>query len=70
MIPLTPIEASATVVNLVLATGPFAYPQGFAQLGPVMSVPLLIICTFMAYITATFMIEAVSVANAEDQDRL
>ena len=70
MIPLTPIEASATVVNLVLATGPFAYPQGFSQLGPVMSIPLLIICTFMAYVTATFMIEAVSVANAEDQNRL
>lgn len=26
LIPLSPLEASATVVNLVLATGPFAYP--------------------------------------------
>jgi hypothetical protein len=70
LIPLTPLEASATVVNLVLATGPFAYPQGFAELGPVLSIPLLLICTLMAYMTATFIIEAISIANAEDKDRL
>ena len=26
MTPLNPISASATIVNLVLATGPFSYP--------------------------------------------
>ena len=64
MQPLTPLAASATVINLVLATGPFTYPQGFVQLGPVMSLTLLTITTFIAYITATFMVEAISIANA------
>ena len=27
--PMSPISASATIVNLLLATGPFTYPQGF-----------------------------------------
>jgi hypothetical protein len=67
MMPLTPIQASATIVNLVLATGPFTYPQGFVQLGPVLSLTLLAITCFIAYVTSTFMIEAISVANAEDK---
>jgi hypothetical protein len=67
--PLTPIQASSTIVNLVLATGPFSYPQGFVQLGPVMSLTLITITCFISYMTATFMIEAVSVAHAEDNDR-
>ena len=50
----------------MLATGPFSYPQGFVGLGPVLSLILLVISCFIAYITATFMIEAISVANAED----
>jgi hypothetical protein len=58
------MKASATIVNLILATGPFTYPQGFAALGPVMSLTLLIITTFMAYITATYLIEAVSIVSA------
>lgn len=69
MQPMSPMQASSTIVNLVLATGPFSYPQGFVQLGPVLSLTLLIITTFISYITATFMIEAVSVANAEDSSK-
>lgn len=69
MTPMTPLQASATIVNLVLATGPFTYPQGFVALGPVLSLTLLAITTVVAYITATFMIEAISVANAEDTKR-
>jgi len=69
MMPMTPIQASSTIVNLVLATGPFSYPQGFVQLGPFISMILLVITCFISYMTATFMIEAVSIANAEDTDR-
>jgi len=68
-VPLTPLAASATVVNLLLATGPFSYPQEYVGLGPVLSTILLLICCNMAYITATYMIEAISVANAEDPNR-
>jgi hypothetical protein len=66
MTPLSPLAASATIVNLVLATGPFSYPQGFVGLGPVISIALLVFSCFISYVTATFMIEAISVANAED----
>lgn len=66
---MTPLAASATVVNLVLATGPFTYPEGFVELGPVMSTLLLGITCVIAYITATFMVEAISVANAIDPKR-
>jgi len=66
---MTPLQASATVINLVLATGPFTYPQGYVQLGPVLSTILMAITCLVAYITATFMIEAVSIANANDKKR-
>jgi len=69
MMPMSPLQASATVVNLLLATGPFTYPQGFVALGPVLSLSLLAITCCVAYITATFMVEAISVANAEDTNR-
>jgi len=36
-------------------------------LGPVLSLILLTTTCFIAYITATFMIEAISIANAEDK---
>lgn len=70
MVPMTPLQASATIVNLVLATGPFSYPYGFVGLGPVLSLTLLAITTSVAYVTATFMIEAIAVANALDKSRL
>ena len=57
------------MVNLVLATGPFSYPYGFTRLGPVISLILLTITTFIAYITATYMIEAISVAQASGKSR-
>lgn len=59
---MSPLAASATVINLLLATGPFTYPEGFVQLGPVTSSVLLIITCFIAYVTALFMVEAISVA--------
>jgi len=58
------MQGAATLVNLILATGPFTLPQGFSRLGPVFSMLLISITTFVAYVTATYMIEAVSVANA------
>ena len=61
---MSPLAASATVINLLLATGPFTYPEGFVQLGPVTSSILLIITCFISYITALFMVEAISVAYA------
>lgn len=28
-VPMSPLQASATVANLILGTGPFSYPYGF-----------------------------------------
>jgi hypothetical protein len=59
---MSPLAAAATVVNLLLATGPFTYPYGYVSLGPVLAAPLLFITCFLAYITATYMVEAISIA--------
>ena len=65
---MSPLAASATVVNLLLATGPFTYPYGYVSLGPVVAAPLLFITCFLAYITATYMVEAISIAQVFDDD--
>ena len=62
--PMSPLQASSTVVNLLLATGPFAYPYSFVRLGPVMSVSIMLVCCFLAYVAATFMVEAIAMANS------
>lgn len=61
---MTPLAASATVINLILATGPFTYPSQFASLGPVFSIVFLFATAIISYITSTFLIEAISFANA------
>lgn len=61
---MSPLAASATVVNLLLATGPFSYPYGYVSLGPAISAPLLFIVAVLAYITATYLVETISVAAA------
>jgi hypothetical protein len=61
---MTPLAASSTVINLILATGPFSYPYGYTSLGPVISAPLLFLTSILAYITATYLVEALSVAVA------
>ena len=65
---MSPIQGSATLINLLLATGPFTYPQGFVLLGPVISLILLTLTTFIAYISATFIIESISVASLKQPD--
>jgi len=62
--PMSPLVASATVVNLILATGPFSYPYGYTALGPVISAPLLFLVAIMAYVTATYLFETISIATA------
>ena len=60
--PMSPIEASSTVVNLLLATGPFSYPYSFVGLGPILSTLIIAICSILAYVSATFMVEAIAMA--------
>lgn len=60
--PMSAWAGSATIINLVLATGPFSYPYPFVQCGFIISVTLMIVTLVIAYMTATFMIEAISVS--------
>jgi len=64
LLPMSPLAASATIINLLLATGPFSYPYAYTSLGPVLSAPLLFVVSILAYITATYLVEAVSIATA------
>jgi len=71
MLPMSPLAASATVINLILATGPFSYPYALASIGPVLSLIILIITGVLSYITSTFIVEVISSANAvKSQGRL
>jgi hypothetical protein len=63
--PMSAWAGSATIINLVLATGPFAYPYGFVLTGTIPGVVLMLVTLSIAYMTATFMIEAISVACAK-----
>ena len=61
--PMRPLVASSVVVNLLLATGPFSYPYAYAELGPIFSCLIMTITCYLSYVTATYIVEAVSVAT-------
>lgn len=67
--PMSPLAASATIVNLLLATGPFSYPYGYVSLGPAISAPLLFTVAILAYITATYLVETISIATATSEGK-
>lgn len=66
---MTPFAASATVCNLLLATGPFSYPYSFVRLGPVPCFVIMAITCVLAYIAATYMLEAIAMANSQGDER-
>ena len=65
--PMSPLAASSTVVNLLLATGPFSYPYGYVNLGPVLSCTIIGITSILAYVSATFMLEAISISQTRGE---
>uniref|UniRef100_A0A8R1I8C9 Aa_trans domain-containing protein n=1 Tax=Caenorhabditis japonica TaxID=281687 RepID=A0A8R1I8C9_CAEJA len=52
------------VFNLIVGTGALALPKAFQTAGWLLSISLLTFSAFMSYVAATFVIEALSVANA------
>lgn len=62
--PMSPSAASAAIINLLIATGPFGYPYGFVHLGPVISLTLLCITTCASYITTNYVVEVLATGNA------
>lgn len=70
--PQTPFQTSTYVINLILATGPFAYPYGFVKTGPILSLLIMGFSIFISQICATWVLEATAAACAElgqDGDR-
>uniref|UniRef100_A0A7I4Z1F8 Aa_trans domain-containing protein n=1 Tax=Haemonchus contortus TaxID=6289 RepID=A0A7I4Z1F8_HAECO len=52
------------VFNLIVGTGALALPKAFQTAGYVLSIIVLLVSCLVSYIAATFVIEALSVANA------
>jgi len=52
------------VFNLIVGAGALALPLAFAETGWVLGIIALIVLAIMSFITATFMVEAMSIANA------
>ena len=53
------------IINMLLATGPFSYPYVFVKGGIIFAPILMVVTLFFAYITATFMIEIISISSAQ-----
>ena len=72
-VPFSPFTAGATLINLILATGPFSYPDSYVKCSPLLGTALMTIVFFLAYMTAGFMIEALAIScamrhNPENED--
>jgi len=52
------------IFNLIVGTGALTMPKAFENSGVILSTILLIFLTLMSFITATFMFESMSIANA------
>ena len=50
--------------NIIIGIGPFFLPKAFSQAGLLLGTLLLIILAVMNYVTATFVVEAMAIANA------
>jgi len=64
--PMSWIAGGATVINLVLGTGPFSYPQIFAESGIILAPVLMLVVLFVAFITSQYIIEAISITCAKN----
>ncbi|GMT36048.1 hypothetical protein PFISCL1PPCAC_27345 [Pristionchus fissidentatus] len=57
------------VFNLIVGTGALALPKAFQSAGWLLSIVLLVISCITSYISATFVVESLSIANAATQKR-
>jgi hypothetical protein len=60
----TPLVTSLTVLNVMLGTGPLIIPSVFLIGGYALASIFIIIMGCISMITALFMVEALSIANA------
>ncbi|ODM97788.1 Transmembrane protein [Orchesella cincta] len=52
------------IFNLIVGTGALTLPSAFANAGWALSLSIILLLAFMSYVTVTFVIESMSVANA------
>jgi len=54
----------AYIFNLIVGVGALSLPKAFSDAGIILGTILLIVLALTSYITATYMIEAMAIANA------
>jgi len=47
----------------------YRYPYSFVRLGPILSVSIMAVTCVLSYMSATFMIEVIAMANSQDDNR-
>ena len=67
--PVSPQFAFIYIFNLIVGVGALALPIAFSQAGLIIGTILMVILCSLAYMTATYVIEAMSVANALQRHR-
>ena len=60
----SPVTGLVYIFNLIVGTGALTLPAAFRDAGWGLSSALIVMLSFMSYLTATFMIEAMAAANA------
>ncbi|XP_043208660.1 transmembrane protein 104-like isoform X1 [Amphibalanus amphitrite] len=60
----SPLMGLVYVFNLIVGTGALTLPAAFLEAGWALSLCLIIMLSFMSYLTVTFVIEAMAAANA------
>ena len=66
---MLPQFAFIYIFNLIVGVGALALPIAFSQAGLIIGTILMVILCSLAYVTATYVIEAMSVANALQRHR-
>jgi len=60
----SPAAGIVYVFNLIVGTGALALPNAIGHAGWLVSLILLFLLGFLSYVTTTFVIESLSIANA------
>lgn len=66
---MSPQFAFIYIFNLIVGVGALALPIAFSQAGLIIGTILMVILCSLAYMTTTYVIEAMSVANALQRHR-
>ena len=60
----SPLFAFVYILNLIVGVGALAMPKAFAMAGWLLGLVLLVVLAMLSYMTATYVIESMAVANA------